>query len=121
MATFKLGGKEYELKLTYESVKYLNKQCQNGALELVGKALAGDFEIFPHVIHAGLFHAGKNFALETVENEIEKLFEEEKIDMEYVMKTGKEVVADSFFYKSLLKKMMKDDPKAMEALEELLS
>lgn len=120
MAHFEIEGKEYELKLTFDSIKYLNKVCPGGSLELVGKAMTGDLEVFAHVIHAGLFHAGKNFSFAEIEAILGKAVEEEKLDLEYVLKVSKEVVVDSFFFKKIVKKLMKDNPEALEQLENFL-
>ncbi|KMK75458.1 tail assembly chaperone [Alkalihalobacillus pseudalcaliphilus] len=121
MATFEIEGKEYELKLTYASVKYLDKHSENGQMGLVGLAMMGDLDIFPHIVHAGLFHAKQNFTLAHIEAEIEKAFEAEKLDLDGIIKLSNEVVTKSFFYKKTVDKFMKlsGDPKATEALAKL--
>lgn len=67
MTTFIIGEKEYELKLSYEAIKRLNKAVEGGSYEIIGKAIQADFETFPLIVHAGLIHTGENFSLKTVE------------------------------------------------------
>jgi hypothetical protein len=120
MARFEMKGKEYELKLTFESVKYLNSIYEGGSLGLIGHALSGDLDTFVHVIHAGLFHAGEHFALKDVEKEIEALFAEEKFDLDYALKLINEVVAESFFYKKTVAKLLAKSPQAKATMDEIL-
>ena len=37
MAKFEIDGKEYDLKLTFESVNYLNGSLKGGSYELIGR------------------------------------------------------------------------------------
>lgn len=119
MATFEINGKEYELKLTYKAIKHLNNSFEGGSYELIGKAIAGDFDTFPKVVHAALFHTDENFSFKLVEEEIEKLIDEEKLSMEDVAKICDEVVTQSFFYKATVDKMMANNPEMKKALEQL--
>jgi hypothetical protein len=121
MEHFEIEGKEYELNLTYESVKHLNGQFDGGSMELIGRAMMGDLDTFTKIVHAGLFHAGQNFSFATVDKEIEKAFKAEKIDMDYVLKTSNEVVTESFFYKKMAEKLLKSDPKAAEQFKMLMN
>lgn len=121
MATFEINGKEYELKLTYAAVKRLNKVHEGGSFELIGKALQGDFDTFPHVVHAGLLHTGENFTLEDVEKTIEDAVENEKLSFDDIMRLSNEVVTQSFFYKPTVDKMAKKNPEMKQALEQLLN
>jgi Phage tail assembly chaperone protein, TAC len=120
MALFEMNGKEYELKLDFKSVKHLNGLYEGGALELIGKAMQGDLETFVRIVHAGLIHTGEKFTYKDVEKAIEEAFEAGKLDMEYVLKTSNEVVTNSFFYKKMTDKILAKDPKAANALKELL-
>lgn len=119
MATFEINGKEYELKLTYQSIKRLNNAFDGGSYEVIGKAIAGDFEAFPIIVHAGLLHTGENFSQKAVEKEIEALIDGEKLSMEDVAKTCDEVVTKSFFYAATVKKMMDANPDMKKAIEQL--
>lgn len=119
MARFEVEGKEYELKLTYSSVKHLNGLFQGGSLELIGKAMTGDLDTFSLIVHAALFHTEKNFSIATVEKALEDAFNAEKIDMDYVLKTSNEVVTESFFYKKTVEKLLKSDPNAAKQLKAL--
>ncbi|MFJ5716530.1 tail assembly chaperone [Neobacillus sp. NPDC093127] len=121
MARFEIDGKEYELKLTFESVKHLNGQFDGGSMELIGRAMMGDLDTFIKIVHAALFHAGQNFSFAVVEKEIEKAFAEEKLDMDYVLKVSNEVVVESFFYKTTAAKLLKSDPKAAEQFKMLMN
>lgn len=119
MAHFELNGKEYDLKLTYESVKHLNKTVEGGSLGLVGKAMMGDIDVFANIVHAGLFHHGQNFSFKEVEAAIEESILNEKLDSHDVFTLSNEVVTDSFFYRNQAKKLLADNPQAVEALEKL--
>jgi len=120
MATFLINGKEYELKLDWKAVKYLNGLYEGGSFELIGKAMMGDLETFPRIVHAALFHTGENFALETVEQAIGEAIAEERLDMTGVLRMSNEIVNDSFFYKATVAKLLAKDKKAKTAIDELL-
>ena len=120
MANFSINGKEHELKLTYTGVKYLNGVVGGNALEVVGKALQGDLDLFPHVIAAALKHTGENYTLADVEKAIELAVEEERLDFRGIMKLTNEVIAESFFYKEILAKVMTQNKDAKKALDNLL-
>lgn len=117
MTTFEIEGKEYELKLTFESVKKLSKVFDGGSYEVVGLALAGDLDAFPAIVHAGLIHTGKNFTRKQVDKAIEEAFESEKLTLDDIAKVGKEVVADNFFYKPTVQKLLKKNPDAKKAMK----
>lgn len=119
MATFEINGKEYELKLTYKAIKRLNDAFEGGSYELIGKAIAGDFEAFPTIVHAALLHTGENFSFKTIEDEIEKLIDSEALTMEDTAKVCDEVVTQSFFYKTTVERLMKNNPEMKKALEQL--
>src|SRR5690625_1288710 len=84
MTMFEIDGKEYELKLTYKSIKYLNGLFDGGSYELIGKAIQGDIESFPKIVHAALFHTDENFALSTVEEQIEELVDSGKLSLDQI-------------------------------------
>lgn len=119
MATFEIDGKEYELKLTYKAIKYLNNSFEGGSYELIGKAISGDFDAFPKIVHAALIHTGENFSFKSIEEEIEKLIDGEKLSMDDVAKICDEVVTQSFFYKKTVDKLMKSNPEMKKALDQL--
>src|SRR5690625_7173679 len=98
MTLFEIDGKEYELKLTYKSIKYLNGLFEGGSYELIGRAIQGDFEAFPKIVHAALFHTDENFSLATVEAEIEKMIDEEKLSLEDVTRICDEMVMQTLFF-----------------------
>ena len=119
MATFTIGEKEYDLKLTYKSIKRLNNAFEGGSYELIGKAIQGDFDAFPTIVHAALLHTGENFGIKTIESEIEKLVDNEQIAMEDVAKISDAVVTQSFFYKATVDKLMANNPEMKKALDQL--
>lgn len=119
MATFTVNEKEYELKLTYKAIKRLNNAYEGGSYELIGKAIQGDFDSFPTIVHAALLHTGENFSLKTIESEIEKLVDNEQIAMEDVAKISDAVVTQSFFYKTTVDKLMAANPEMKKALDQL--
>ena len=121
MATFEIEGKEYELKLTYASVKHLNGLFEGGAYEIIGKALASDLDAFPKIIHAALFHTGENLALSTVEQAIEQSFENESLAFDDITTLLDKVVTQSFFFEATVKKMVTKNPELAQALEQIRS
>lgn len=121
MATFEINGKEYELKITYAAVKRLNNVHEGGSFELIGKAMQGDFETFPHIIHAGLLHTGENFAFKDIEKAIEEAVENERLSLDAIIKLSNEVITNSFFYKPTVDKLSKQNPEMKKALEQLLN
>lgn len=120
MANFTINGKEHELKLTWDSVKYLNKIVEGGSLAVVGQALQGDPELLPHVISAGLKHTGEAYTLADVEQAIETAINEERLDFLGIMRLSNEVISESFFYKALLTKMLAENKDAKKQLDRLL-
>lgn len=119
MATFEIDGKEYDLKLTYKSIERLNKAFEGGSYEVIGKAIQGDFEAFPTIIHAALLHTDGNFSLKAVKDEIEQLVDNQAISLEDITKISDEVVTQSFFYKATVEKLMKNNPEMKQALDQL--
>lgn len=106
---FEIKGEEVELKITWEGAKRLNDYFgdgEAGALAVVGKALQGDLDTIPKVIQASTLHHGK-YSLKTIEEEIAEKVDNGELDLFDLMKMMKEVVADSFFYKRAMDKMMK--------------
>ncbi|MDR4318675.1 Phage protein [Niallia circulans] len=120
MARFEVEGKEYEVKLTFASVRHLGSLYDGGALELIGRAMTGDLDTFANIVHAGLFHTGENFSLKKIEEAIEKAFESEQLDMDAILKISNEVVVESFFFKKTVAKLAKKDPKTFEMMKEIL-
>lgn len=121
MATFTINEKEFELKLTYASVKKLNGLYEGGSFELIGKAMMGDVDTFPHIVQAGLLHTGENYTLDAIETALGDAIEAEKMDMNDILKMSNEVITQSFFYKATVTKLMSKDKAAKKQLEELLS
>lgn len=119
---FEINGEELELKITWEGAKRLNDYFdggEDGALAVVGKAIQGDLETIPKVVQCALLHTGKRFSLKTIEEAIAVQVDEEKVDLYDLMKMVKETVADSFFYKKAMNKMlqMNGEQGATQALE----
>lgn len=120
MNMFEMQGKEYELKITLNSVKYLNSIYDGGAFELIQNAITGDIDTFVSIVHAGLFHTEEGFKIKDVEAEIDKGISEERIDLSYINKISYGVVADSFFYKKTIDKMFAEDKKAQKEIEKMM-
>jgi len=120
MQMFEIDGKEYELKLTLASVKYLNSLYEGGGFALIQKAISGDIDTFISVVYAGLFHTKKGFKRSDIEKAIDKGIAEEKIDFEYINRVTYGVVADSFFYKKTVDKIFASDPKAKKEIEKMM-
>lgn len=120
MATFIINGKEHDLQLTYAGVKRLNTVHEGGSFELIGKAMMGDLETFPHIIQAALLHTGENYSIDSVEDAINDAISEERLDMNDILKLSNEVITQSFFYKTTVTKLMSKDKKAKATLDALL-
>ncbi|GIO27735.1 tail assembly chaperone [Ornithinibacillus bavariensis] len=120
MKLFEINGEEHELKITLESVKYLNGLYEGGAFMLIQKALSGDIDTFVSIVHAGLFHTKKGFKKSDVEKAIEQGISQEKIDLDFINQVSYGVVAESFFYKKTVDKMFQKDPKAKKQIEALM-
>jgi hypothetical protein len=120
MQTFVIKGEEHELKLTLKAVQHLNGLYEGNAFGLIQRALTGDIDTYVEVVFAGLFHTEKGFKKADVTNEIEQSIEAEKLDLDQVNRTCYAVVADSFFYKKTVEKMLSKDPKARKQIEELM-
>lgn len=120
MANFTINGKEHELKINFESVRYLNKVVEGGSMALVGQALQGDTEMLPHIILAALKHTGEEYLLSDVEQALENAVAEERLDFLGVMRLSNEVICESHFYKSTIDKMMEDNKDAKKQLDKLL-
>ena len=121
MATFEIEGKEYELKLDYSAVLRLSNLYEGGAYELIGKAISGNLELFPTVVHAALFHTGENLALTTVEQAIEQAIENESLAFDDITTLLDKVVTQSFFFEATVKKMITKNPELAQALEQIRS
>lgn len=120
MATFTIGEKEHELKLTYAGVKKLNGIFEGGSFELIGKAMMGDLDTFPHIIQAALLYTGENYTIAHVEGAIDAAIEAETLDMNGILKLSNEVITQSFFFKATVAKLMAKDKSAKKMLDELL-
>lgn len=121
MARFEVDGKEYELKLNFKSVKHLEGLYEGGSLGFVGSAMTGSLDVFSNVIHAALFHTKENLAKGTIDESIEKAFDEGKIDLSYVFETINEVVLESFFFAKVVSNLKAKNPEAFETLNEILT
>ncbi|MBC1286888.1 hypothetical protein HB818_14075 [Listeria booriae] len=119
MAQFEINGKEYDLKLTFDSIDYLNND-EGGALGLVGQVFTGDLKTYVKIVYAGLKHTGENFTYDDIRKEVEAQIEAEKLDLDKIMKDGNEIVANSFFYKKTVNKLLKNE-EAKAAMEQLLN
>lgn len=117
---FEIKGEEYELKITLDSVKYLNNLHEGGAFTLIQKAMSGDIETFMAIVYAGLFHVGKGFTKKDVEDTVEEGIASEEIDLDFINRTAYSVVAESFFYKKTVEKLFKDEPEAMAQIQALM-
>lgn len=120
MQRFEINGEEHELKITLNSVKYLNNLYDGGAFMLIQKAISGDIDTFVSIVYAGLFHTEKGFKKKDVEKAIEEGIANEEIDLDYINRTSYGVVADSFFYKKTVDKIFKQDPEAKKQIEALM-
>lgn len=119
MATFEINDKDYELKLSYKGIKRLNGAFDGGSFEVIGKAVQGDIEAFPVIVHAALLHTEENFTLKVVEKEIEALIDSGRLSMDGIVKICDEVVTQSFFYKPTVDKLIAANPEMKSAIEQL--
>lgn len=121
MNNFTIKNKEYELKLTYKALDILDGLYEGGSYELIGRAMQGDFGLFPRLIHAGLIHTGKGFTIKDVEKEIESLVDNQELTLDNIAKISDAVVVQSFFYKDTVERIMKDNPEMRKSLEKIRS
>lgn len=119
-ATYVFNENEYELKLDYKAIKYLTKEIEGGTLGAVGLAMQGDLDAFPKIVHAGLLHTGENFKFKDIEADVINKIDANELSFDDILKTGNEVVANSFFLKPTVEKLMKD-PEAKAAMDTLLA
>lgn len=117
---FEIKGEEHELKITLESVKYLNKLHDGGAFALIQHAISGDIDTFMAIVYSGLFHTGKGFTKKDVEKSIEQGIADEEIDLDYINRTSYGVVAESFFFKKTVDKLFASDPEAKKQIDTLM-
>lgn len=123
MATFEINGKEYELRLEYEGIARLNNafKQEGGSFGVIGKAISGDLEAFPTIVHAALLHTGEGFKQKQVAEEIMRLISEQKLSLEEIHKLSNEIVTENFFYKPTAAKLMKQNPDMKKAYEQLMN
>lgn len=120
MELFEINGKEHELKLTLASVKYLNGIAEGGAFSLIQRAITGDIDMYIDIVFAGLFHTDEGYRKADVEEAVEKLIEDEKLDLDAINRTSYGVMSESFFYKKTFNKMFASDPEMKAELEKLM-
>ena len=118
MAKFEIDGKEYDLKLNFKAISDINKKYDS-ALDFVGQVMQGDFDTFIDVIYYGLYHTGEGFKRKDIAKEIEQKFENEELDLDYILVTGNEVVTDNFFFRKTVNKMMDSDPEMKKQAEQI--
>lgn len=115
--TFTIKGKEHELKLSFKSIKILSSLQEGGAFGLVANAMIGDDETYSNLIYAGLLHTDEDYSMSDVEDAIEELFEQGKLDMMLVLETLHKMILLHPYFKETVEKLLTDDPNAREALE----
>lgn len=119
-AKFEIDGKEYEVKITGESIRHLNKVEKGGAYGLLGRILQAEFDTYINVLYAGLLHTGEGFSKEKIENAVYEKIENRKLDFDTIHRTMYDVVAEDFFYKPTMNKMLSMEPGAKEKVEQLM-
>lgn len=115
--TFTIKGKEHELKLSFKSIKILSSLQEGGAFGLVAKAMMGDDETYSNLIYAGLLHTDEDYSMLDVEDAIEELFEQGKLDIMLVLETLHKMILEHPYFKETVERILTDDPNAKEALE----
>lgn len=119
MIMFEVNDEVYEVKLTFESIKYLNGKDEGGAFAFIQKALSGDLDTYVDIIFAGLFHTEKGFTRKDIEKAVEEGIINEQIDLAEVNSTCYGIVSESFFYKQTFRKMFPDEESRQE-MDELM-
>lgn len=120
METFIINENEHELKLNLQGVKYLNGVNEGGGFMLIQKAISGDLDTFIDVIYASLLHTGKSYKRKTVENAIDKMIQDEELDLDEINRTTYNVIVDSFFYKRTVEKVFQNDKKSKDQIDKLM-
>lgn len=118
---FKIEGEMKELKLNFAGIKYLNGLYEGGSFELIGKALMGDIETYPHIILASLMHTDGNYNEFDVEAALDEMIEAGELTMQDIIRTSNILIARSPFYKATVDKLVKNDPNAQASLEALIA
>lgn len=117
---FAIKGKEYELKFCLQALKLLDEN--GGPMQFVSQTMQGGVTNFTDVIYYALIHTNEGVTYEAVQQEIESLFENEKLDLDEILKYNKAVVLNSFFFKKtvtkLLATMTAEQRKSFESLYE---
>lgn len=121
MQTFTINGKEHELKLTLDSVKYLNGLYDGGAFEFIQHSITGNIDNYIDIIFAGLFHTEKGYSKKDITKAVEEGIANEEIDLDEINRTSYNIVANSFFYKATVSKMFQGDKEAQKQIEQLLN
>ncbi|MCG7346378.1 tail assembly chaperone [Sporosarcina sp. ACRSL] len=117
---FKIEGEMQELKLNYAGIKYLNGLYEGGSFELIGKALMGDIETFPHIILAALKHTDGIYNEYDVEESLDEMIEAGELSLKDVIRISNVLVARSPFYKATVDQLMKNDPAAQASIDALM-
>ncbi|MEH7457722.1 tail assembly chaperone [Bacillus sp. JJ1127] len=101
---FVINGEEHELKFCLQAIKLIDEN--GGPFQFVSHAMQGGLTNFIDVIYYALIHTGKGFTYDTVQKEVEGLFNEEKLDLDEILKYNKAVVLNSFFFQKTVKKLL---------------
>jgi len=116
MAKFEIEGKEYELIFKTKALFEIEKE-DIGPFELMGEIMQGKASSFITLTYLCLLHTGQGFTKEKIKKEIGEKVESEKMDLDYIMSTGYEVVSNDFFFKKTFKKMKKADPEGIKMMD----
>jgi hypothetical protein len=101
---FAIKGEEYELKFCLQAIKLIDGN--GGPFQFVSQAMQGGITNFVDVIYYALIHTEKGITYEAVQKEIETLFNEEKLNLDEILRFNKAVVLNSFFFQKTVKKLL---------------
>ncbi|HDX9631833.1 TPA: hypothetical protein ROY30_005602 [Bacillus cereus] len=101
---FVIKGEEHELKFCLQAIKLIDET--GGPFQFVSNAMQGGITNFVDVIYYALIHTEKGITHDTVQQEVEALFNAEALDLDEILKYNKAVVLNSFFFQKTVKKLL---------------
>ncbi|AXY09938.1 hypothetical protein CUC43_25725 [Bacillus thuringiensis LM1212] len=101
---FVVNGEEFELKFCLEAIRLLDEN--GGPMQFVSQTMQGGITNFVDVIYYALIHTAKGITYDAVQKEVEKLFNDQKLDLDEILKYNKAVVLNSFFFQKTVKKLL---------------
>ena len=119
--TFEIKGEVVDLKLTWKATRYLADIYEGGTFELIGKAIMGNLETFPHIIYASVMHSEKDYSLSDVEDALDDAVNSGALTMHDILRLSNLLITKSPFYASTVDKLLVGDDNARQSIDALLA